>query len=203
MKAPPDPPGLLHAAYEQQAQLQDYWAPKIDGVRFIPLTRQVDDGGSFTELLRTSAAVTNPLSAFVLRQVNWSEVTLGPIKAYHLHKKQTDIWYVPPSDTLLVVLADLRSSTSEEIRAKGAAAAYRAAMEIEKRPPIQRVVLGNGRAGLLVIPPGVAHGCRALGAKATLLYFVDQEFSLDRERCDEFRLPWDQWGRDVWERTNG
>ena len=59
---------------------------------------------------------------------------------------------------------------------------------------------GDGHPALLRIPPGVAHGCRNLGAEpARLLYFTDLQFSADPDRSDEGRLPWDFVGRDVWD----
>ena len=63
-----------------------------------------------------------------------------------------------------------------------------------------RTMLGDGRAMLVRIPPGVAHGCRNLGsAPATILYFADVQFSADPGECDEGRLPWDWVGKDVWD----
>jgi dTDP-4-dehydrorhamnose 3,5-epimerase len=54
------------------------------------------------------------------------------------------------------------------------------------------------------IPPGVAHGCRNLrpASSGQIIYFVDVQFSTD-EHCDEGRLPWDHFGKDVWEVERG
>jgi dTDP-4-dehydrorhamnose 3,5-epimerase len=160
-------------------------APAIDGVRVVDLARHADDGGAMTELARLSDGRVPALGDFTVRQVNYSEMAPGAIKAFHLHARQTDVWYVPPSDRMLVVLLDVRQgSRSEGTR--------------------QRIVLGNGASRLLLIPPGVAHGARNLAdATGRLVYLVDQQFSAEPAACDEGRLPWDFAGADVWELTRG
>ena len=159
--------------------------PTIDGVRIIELKRHADDGGSMTELARLVDARPEALGDFTVRQVNYSEMAPGAIKAFHLHQRQTDVWYVPPSDRLLVVLVDVRQRS----RTEGAR---------------MRVMLGNGGSRLLAIPPGVAHGVRNLGPDTgRIIYFTDLHFSAEPSACDEGRLPWDFAGADVWEMTRG
>ena len=167
-------------------QLQSYGAaPTIEGVRIVELKRHADDGGSMTELARLVEGHPEVLGDFTVRQVNYSEMAAGAIKAFHLHQRQTDVWYVPPSDRLLVVLLDVRkSSPTEGVRI--------------------RVMLGNGASRLLAIPPGVAHGVRNLGAETgRIIYFTDVHFSADPSSSDEGRLPWDFAGPNVWEMTRG
>jgi dTDP-4-dehydrorhamnose 3,5-epimerase len=167
-------------------QLQNYGgAPRIDGVRVVELTRHADDGGAMTELARLTDGRPAGLGEFTVRQVNYSEMAAGVIKAFHLHTRQTDVWFVPPSDRMLIVLLDVRKgSRTEGVR--------------------QRVVLGHGTSRLLLIPPGVAHGVRNLGeAAGRIIYFTDLHFSPEPATCDEGRLPWDFAGADVWEMTRG
>jgi dTDP-4-dehydrorhamnose 3,5-epimerase len=167
-------------------QLQAYGpAPTIEGVVLVPLTRHVDDGGSLTELARLSDGRAEGLAGFTVRQVNFSELAPGTIKAFHLHVRQTDVWYVPPSDRMLIVLVDARQgSPTEGTR--------------------MRLVLGDGASRLLRIPPGVAHGVRNLGtATARIVYFTDLHFSAEPSSCDEGRLPWDFVGAEVWDVTRG
>jgi dTDP-4-dehydrorhamnose 3,5-epimerase len=166
--------------------LQSYApAPAIDGVKILDLRRHHDDGGSLTELGRFTEGRPEAFADFVLRQVNYSEIEPGVIKAFHLHARQTDIWYVPPADRMLVVLVDVRrGSPTEGLR--------------------MRFMLGDGASRLVRIPPGVAHGIRNLGrTTGRVIYFVDVPFSPDPGRCDEGRLPWDFAGADVWEPTRG
>jgi dTDP-4-dehydrorhamnose 3,5-epimerase len=160
-------------------------APVIEGVRVIDLVRHADDGGSMTELGRLTDGRLAALADFTVRQVNFSEMAPGAIKAFHLHTRQTDVWYVPPSDRMLVVLIDVRKGA----RTEGTR---------------QRVMLGNGASRLLAIPPGVAHGVRNLGRDpGRIIYFTDVHFSPEPSMCDEGRLPWDYAGADVWEVTRG
>ncbi len=171
---------------KRQFSVQSYErAPSIDGVQIATLTRHHDDGGSLTELARLADGHPEAFRDFTVRQINYSEVTPGAIKAYHLHGRQTDVWYVPPSDRMLVVLLDVRKGSPTE----GAR---------------MRLMLGDGASRLLRIPPGVAHGVRNLGpATGRIIYFVDVQFSADPAQCDEGRLPWDHAGPEVWDVTRG
>ena len=166
--------------------LQSYGgAARIDGVALVPLTRHTDDGGALTELARLTDGRAEGLEGFTVRQVNFSELAPGAIKAFHLHVRQTDVWYVPPSDRMLMVLLDVRQGS----RTEGAR---------------MRFVLGDGASRLLRIPPGVAHGVRNVGtAPGRIVYFTDLHFSPEPSTCDEGRLPWDHAGADVWEVTRG
>jgi dTDP-4-dehydrorhamnose 3,5-epimerase len=167
-------------------QLQSYAPPPIiDGVRLLELKRFSDDGGSLTELVRLVDGGPESLADFTVRQVNYSELEPGVIKAFHLHARQTDVWYVPPTDRMLVVLVDVRE-TSATKNAR------------------MRLVLGAGASRLLRIPPGVAHGVRNVaGVAGRIIYFTDLHFSADPAACDEGRLPWDYAGAEVWDVTRG
>ena len=160
-------------------------APKIEGVRFIDLKEFVDDGGSFLELGRFVKGTHTAIPDFEAKQINYSRVLSGVIKATHIHKNQEDVWFVPPHDRLLVGLQDLR----EKSKTKGVT---------------MRFVLGGGKSQLLIIPAGVAHGlANPWQAPATVIYFVNQHFSADEKVCDEYRLPPDFFGKDFWEIKRG
>ncbi|MBI1964197.1 MAG: dTDP-4-dehydrorhamnose 3,5-epimerase family protein [Candidatus Rokubacteria bacterium] len=176
----------LTPAAKRAFQLQAYGgAPSIDGVQVVELRRHHDDGGSMTELARLTDGRPEALPGFAARQVNYGEVAPGAIKAFHLHVRQTDVWYVPPSDRMLVVLVDVRQGGATE----GAKL---------------RLVLGDGTSRLLRIPPGVAHGVRNLGAATgRIIYFTDLHFSPEPATCDEGRLPWDFAGAEIWDPTRG
>jgi dTDP-4-dehydrorhamnose 3,5-epimerase len=172
----------LSSEAESQYRRQQYGArPTIDGVSLTALERFTDDGGSMVELMRLEAGVPQILGDFRLAQVNYSCVQPGVVKAFHVHREQTDVWFVRPEDRMLVVLVDVRRGSPTE---KGH----------------MRIVLGDGKVALLRIPPGVAHGCRNLGAsEAGLIYFTDRHFSAEPDRTDEGRLPWDFVGQEIWD----
>lgn len=165
---------------------QDYGGrPAIEGVQLVELRRFNDDGGSITELGRLTAGVHGQLPGFECRQVNYSEMEPGAIKAYHMHHRQTDVWYVPPCDKLLLVLHDCRAGSPSE-------------------GVTLRLVLGDGKDRLVRIPPGVAHGARNLGReRGRIIYMVDLHFSPTPGECDEGRLPWDFLGAEIWDVVKG
>lgn len=176
---PPLQPDDL-GAFKSQLTTQDYSPTRyIDGVEIIELRPSSDEGGDFMELARLSPSgelLAKP--GMHVTQINFSRVLPGAIKAFHLHFNQEDVWFVPPTDRLLVGLVDVRE-TSPTFNQH------------------MRFVLGANRARLLYIPRGVAHGAANVWPMPTqLMYLVNQHFSL--EQPDEHRLPWDICGADFW-----
>ena len=175
----------IGAAFRDRVTTQEYSKrTPIEGVQIIDLRLMQDDGGAFAELVRlddNGRLVAIP--EFQVRQSSWSLVLPGAIKAFHLHYNQEDVWFVPPTDRLLIGLIDTRdgSPTCGES---------------------MRFVMGAGKAQLLYIPRGVAHGCGNLGNVPTaVIYFVNQHFDITAP--DEHRLPWDTLGESFWEITQG
>ena len=176
----------LSADAKRAFSLQSYApVPRVEGVQLVDLARHVDDGGALTELGRLRAGALMSLHGFTAQQVTYSELGPGVIKAFHVHVRQTDVWFVPPSDRLLCVLIDVRKgSKTEGLRS--------------------RIVLGDGQSRLIRIPPGVAHGARNLAAgPGRVIYFTDLCFTPDPATCDEGRLPWDFAGAEVWDVSRG
>ena len=166
--------------------VQDYSPkPRIEGLEIHELRRFNDDGGAMTELGRLDDGQLQGLEGFTARQVNYSTMDPLAIKAFHLHKRQTDVWFVPPSDKILLCVGDVRKGSATE-------------------GLVQRIVLGDGKSFLVRIPPGVAHGCKNLkpASLSVIVYFVDVQFSVD-EHCDEGRLPWDHFGAEIWDVERG
>ncbi|MBZ0151294.1 MAG: dTDP-4-dehydrorhamnose 3,5-epimerase family protein [Planctomycetes bacterium] len=182
----PDSKIRINTKAEAAFSFQDYSPrPPIEGVVIVELRRFNDDGGSITELGRLAAGMHAQLPGFEVKQVNYSEMEPGAIKAFHMHHRQTDVWYVPPCDKLLLVLHDCRAGSPTEHQT-------------------MRFVLGDGKDRLVRIPPGVAHGARNIGQRTgRILYMVDVQFSVKPEDCDEGRLPWDHLGADIWELVRG
>lgn len=183
----PEPlqPDSLAPEYAAVLTTQEYTKKTpIEGVKVQQLNLMIDDGGSFAELVRLDeSGHLLAFPEFKVRQSSYSLVLPGSIKAFHLHYNQEDVWFVPPTDRLLVGLLDCRKDSPT----CGAS---------------MRLVLGGGRAQLLYIPRGVAHGGANIGTQnATILYFVNQHFRLDDP--DERRLPWDILGEEFWQMTPG
>jgi dTDP-4-dehydrorhamnose 3,5-epimerase len=166
--------------------VQDYVPrPVIEGVEVLDRRWFHDDGAALTELGRFDDGLHQDLAGFAIRQLNYSLIEPGTIKAFHLHRHQTDVWYVPPHDRVLVVLGDVRAGSPTSGRT-------------------MRIVLGGGSNRLLRIPPEVAHGARNVGTEtARILYFTDRHFSPEPDATDEGRLPWDFFGEAIWEIERG
>lgn len=185
----PDPtclaPTDLAPRFQDAVSTQEY--PKrtlIDGVQIVDIRLLIDDGGSFAELVRfDDSGYLLQIPEFKVRQSSYSQVLPGAIKAFHLHYNQEDVWFVPPTDRLLIGLVDARKNSPTSGQT-------------------MRFVMGGGKAQLLYIPRGVGHGCANLGnVPATILYYVNQHFNIADP--DERRLPWDMLGKEFWEIVQG
>ncbi len=176
----------LTDAAKRAFSIQDYTpAPRIEGVEVVELKRFVDDGGAFLELGRLAGGLHAAFPGFEVRQINYSEMEPAAIKAFHVHRRQTDVWFVPPGDKMLLVLLDVRAESGS-------------------RNVQRRLILGDGASRLVLIPPGVAHGVKNLAAgRGRIIYLVNTPFSAAPEECDEGRLPWDFAGAEVWDVTRG
>ena len=180
------PRDILADSLTDRASLQDYSPkPVIEDVRFLPLRRFVDDGGSFMELGRLNDGLLADLPGFTIKQISYSTMQPGTIKAFHLHTKQSELWFIPPHSRLLLGLYDVRR-------------------ESKNQGVSMRFVMGDGQSRLLFIPKGVAHGAANLGQElGQIIYFMDQQFSPHPDDSDELRLPWDILGSDFWATERG
>ncbi|MGH7245727.1 MAG: dTDP-4-dehydrorhamnose 3,5-epimerase family protein [Candidatus Levyibacteriota bacterium] len=171
----------LAKEYKDNVFVQDYTKKAvIEGVVVKELKNMVGEDGDFSELVRVNPqGEVEGFPQFKIAQVNRSKILPHAIKAWHVHLKQDEIQHMLPENLFLVGLLDMR----EDSPTKGIS---------------MRLVLGGGKAQLLYIPKGVAHGYKNLSKKAgTILYFVSEQFTIDDP--DELRLPWDTIGADFWE----
>lgn len=171
--------------FRPDISVQDYGQKtKIEGVQLITLNSFVDDGGALAEVVRLDEnGNLTILPEFKVRQTTWSQMLPGTIKAFHLHFNQEDVWFIMPYDRLLIGLFDARENSKT----------YKQTM---------RFVMGAGRAQILYLPRGVAHGlANPWTAPSNMIYFVNQHF--DANHPDEQRLPWDTLGADFWEIKKG
>jgi dTDP-4-dehydrorhamnose 3,5-epimerase len=142
---------------------------RIDGVQIEPLQVYPDDRGFFTELARLGKGLAAKMVPDEIRKIQVS-LTLtypGTIKAIHYHSEQTDLW-APVSGMVQIFLYDLR-----------------------RRSPtfgaINTIFAGRFQSWEVLIPPGVAHGYKALGVEPIqLVYFTDRHYN----PADELRLPY-------------
>jgi dTDP-4-dehydrorhamnose 3,5-epimerase len=142
----------------------------IEGVQIERLNVYPDDRGFFCELARlgdglATKMVPNDQSKI---QVSLTLTYPGTIKAIHYHSEQTDLW-APISGMVQVFLYDLRRNSSTF-------------------GSINTIFAGRFQPWEILIPPGVAHGYKALGVEPIqLVYFTDRHYN----PADELRLPYD------------
>jgi dTDP-4-dehydrorhamnose 3,5-epimerase len=130
----------------------------IDGVILKPLVTHSDERGFFREVIR----VSDDFFGEGFGQWSHSLMFPGVAKAWHIHPHQVDWWYVPIG-TLKVALNDRRPTSPT----------YGETMEL---------FLGeNAPSACLKIPPGVAHGCKAIGGTAHLFYVTSRTYDPKEE----------------------
>jgi dTDP-4-dehydrorhamnose 3,5-epimerase len=134
----------------------------IEGVEIKKLITHKDKRGFFRELIRKSDKFFR--SRF--GQLSHAMVHKGIIKAWHLHKKQTDWLYVVLGDIKLV-LYDWRKKSKTHRQ-------------------LAEILMGEKYGKKIVkIPPGVAHGYKVIDGPTHIIYFMDREYDPN----DELRIP--------------
>ncbi len=122
-----------------------------------------DERGLLLEILRSDDPLFKKFG-----QVYMSMAYPGVVKAWHYHKKQTDHWCIV-SGMAKVVLYDARPKSPTYRR-------------------INEFFIGNLNPQLLVIPPFVMHGYKAIGSAPACLINVPTEL-YNFAKPDEYRLP--------------
>jgi dTDP-4-dehydrorhamnose 3,5-epimerase len=136
----------------------------IEGVIFKELISHNDERGFFHEIIRK----TDDFFTEGFGQLSCSLMYTGVIKAWHIHKKQVDWWYVA-GGVVKVALYDTRPDS------------------LSHKETMQLLMGDNQPAIVLRIPPGVAHGCKCLNGPANLFYITSDVYSPE----DEGRIPHD------------
>ncbi len=139
----------------------------ISGVRIEPLTLWPDDRGHFLEVQRLGQGLAAEFPA-ASTQVSAALNYPGTIKAFHFHRHQTDCW-TPVAGMLQVALVDLREG-SATFGARNT------------------LYIGALRPWQVLIPAGVAHGYKVLGAEPALLVYLTDRFY---DPSDEGRIAHD------------
>lgn len=136
----------------------------IKGVFLKDLSTHPDERGFFREVIR----VTDNFFKEGFGQLSHSLVYAGIVKAWHLHKIQTQWTYVA-CGLLKVALHDTRSQSLT----------YGETMEF--------LIGDNQTSRVYVFPPGVAHGYRCLYGPAHVMYVTSGIY----DPSEEGRIPHD------------
>lgn len=137
----------------------------IEGVHVRRLVPHADARGSLTEILRSDWPGFAGFGQAILT-VNLP----GVIRAWHWHRRQTDVIVVIRGRVLLPLFDGRQGSSTFQV--------------VDEH-------VGDGDAPIaLFVPPGVYHGYKTLGeAAAMILNFPDQLY--DPDHPDEERVPHD------------
>ena len=136
----------------------------IAGVETKELVTHVDERGWFREIIRRS----DPIFPEGFGQWSHTVSYQGVSKAWHVHRTQTDWWYVAIG-TVKAALYDTRTDSSTH-------------------GELQELLMGDGQPPIVLkIPPGVAHGYRVLSGPAHVFYIVSHEY----DGTDEGRIAHD------------
>jgi len=144
----------------------------IDGVKTKPLRLIPDERGWLMEILRSDDEDYQKFG-----QVYVTVAYPGVVKAWHYHKKQTDHFAVV-AGTAKVALYDGRDGSPT----KGA---------------VMEIFTGERNPLLIIIPPGVMHGFKAIGGAPAHLVNVPTELYIyddpDEHRVDphDNDIPYD------------
>lgn len=142
----------------------------IPGVRVFPYALWPDDRGYFLEVARVGQG---GVAAFPpeTTQISAALSLPGTIKAFHIHRFQTDYWS-PASGMFQVALVDLRPGSPA----------------FGKR---NTMYVGALRPWQILIPPGVGHGYKVIGQEpGMLVYVTDRTYN----PADEGRIAYDEPG---------
>ncbi|MDI6809232.1 MAG: dTDP-4-dehydrorhamnose 3,5-epimerase family protein [Candidatus Eisenbacteria bacterium] len=150
----------------------------IDGVKTKKLKLIPDERGYLMEMLRSDDEIFRGFG-----QVYLTVAYDGVVKGWHYHKKQTD-YFVVVRGMMKVVLYDQRENSPT-------------------RGEVNEFVMGELNPMLLVIPPEIVHGMKAVGGQAGyLINCPDQVYN--HESPDEYRIDPHEGGIPYdWARKDG
>ncbi len=136
----------------------------IDGVQTKRLEPRPDERGSLMEIMRSDDAIY-PGFGQVYVTVNYP----GVVRAWHLHREQTDLFTVVRGMAKIVIYDSREDSPTYG--------------------ELNEFFVGEQNPMLLRVPPQVYHGYKTIGVEpAVLLNFPDKVYN--REQPDEFRIPY-------------
>jgi dTDP-4-dehydrorhamnose 3,5-epimerase len=155
-------------------QLSTFHAPTIQDMKYKPLRTIVDGRGDVIELW--SLPWVEREGVIPPQHVYQSATDYGVVKAWHLHAVHTDQFTVTRGK-MQVVCVDIRS-------------------ESLTFGHVNSFIIGIQAPAMILIPPGVMHGWKALSQPETIVVNLQ---SHPYDPADELKFPWDSVLSAVWE----
>ncbi len=104
------------------------------------------------------------------------------IRAFHGHQKEAK-FVIAVSGSAMVVAVKMDNAENPS-----------------KENKTQKFVLSARKPAILSIPAGFANGFKPLEENTKLIFFSTA--SLEESKVDDFRFPYDYWGKEVWNVEN-
>jgi dTDP-4-dehydrorhamnose 3,5-epimerase len=162
---------LQSIPYQQHST---FHGPTINGVKFKDFKTLVDGRGDVIELWSLPWVEREQL--IVPQHVYQSATDFGVVKAWHLHAVHTDQFTVTRGK-MQVMCVDIRDNSPTFGH-------------------VNSFIIGIQRPAMILIPPGVMHGWKALSQPETIVVNLQ---SHPYDPADEFKFPWDCVLQEVWE----
>ena len=104
------------------------------------------------------------------------------IRAFHGHLKE-EKYVLVVSGSAIIAVVEMNDTTKPK-----------------KSNEVHRFILSSRKPCILHIPAGYANGLKALEENTQIIFFSTS--SLEESKGDDYRFPYDYWGKDVWEVEN-
>ena len=69
-----------------------------------------------------------------------------------------------------------------------------------KSKEITRIILSSKKPQIVYVPPGYANGFRVIEENTKITFYSTA--SLEESEGDDYRYPFDYWGKEIWEIEN-
>lgn len=155
---------------------------EMAGVKIVDLKINVDDRGILSEIFRTDWAEVDCTLGKKERinQVYLVQNTTEAVRAYHKHRFLIDFFIIVNGSAKFNLVDDRASSKTFGL--------------------MKTVNVTDKKLQMLIVPVGVYHGWKA--DKGTIMVSIANKLYKGKDHkseIDEKRIPWDTYGRDVWE----
>jgi len=104
------------------------------------------------------------------------------IRAFHGHLKE-EKYVLVVSGSAIIAVVEMDNTTKPK-----------------KSNEVHRFILSSRKPCILHIPAGYANGFKALEENTQIIFFSTS--SLEESKGDDYRFPYDYWGKEIWQVEN-
>lgn len=147
-----------------------------------PKNTTIYNGGISVDDRGTVSFVNDFSFKNVMRFYQITNHSTNYIRAFHGHLKEEKYVYVP-NGTALLCIVPFENVESPNKKAK-----------------VERFILSSKSPKILYIPAGYANGVKTLEENTTVIFYSTS--TLEESMHDDYRFPYDFWGKEIWESEN-